>query len=118
MSGYYGLISGKKEEEEGFLRAGSREGEEEGGVIVRPEDMKHVLTMSRYEADSGQDWVDIFFEVSKWEGEIHNAEPDAHAELTFFALDGLPDNVVPSVRFALEAIEAGKTYVEYGWDQA
>jgi 8-oxo-dGTP pyrophosphatase MutT (NUDIX family) len=116
MKGHYGLVSGKKEKEEGFMRAGTREAEEEGGVIIQSADLRHVLTMSRYEVNSGQDWVDIFFEATKWEGEPHNAEPGAHSELTFFAPDNLPKNVVPSVRFALEAIEAGKTYAEYGWD--
>jgi 8-oxo-dGTP diphosphatase len=115
MRGYYGLISGKKEKEETPTQAEIREAEEEGGVVIQPENLSSVLVMSRHEKDSGQEWIDFFFEASKWQGDIHNAEPTAHKELALFARNDLPDNIVPSVRFALEAIEAGKIYAEYGW---
>lgn len=116
MSGYYGLLSGKKEDEESPTICGAREAEEEGSVVIKPQDLAPVLTMSRYEKDSDLEWVDFFFEASEWEGEIRNAEPDSHEEIALFAPNDLPENVVPSVRFALEAIKAGKTYAEYGWD--
>lgn len=116
MSDHYGLLSGKQEKGESPAKTAIREAKEEGGILIRPESIIPVLTMSRYEQDSDLEWVDFFFEASEWEGEIHNAEPEAHTELTFFVQEDLPENVVPSVRFALDAIAAGKTYVEYGWD--
>lgn len=49
--------------------------------------------------------------------EVHNAEPDVHAELAWFDLKKLPENTIPYVKNYIEAIEAGKTYVEYGWQK-
>jgi 8-oxo-dGTP diphosphatase len=58
----------------------------------------------------------VVFEVTNWTGEIHNAEPGIHKELTWFKIDSLPKNIIPATRFYLEQIEAGKTYAEFGWD--
>jgi 8-oxo-dGTP pyrophosphatase MutT (NUDIX family) len=115
MSDHYGLPSGKKEKGESPTQAGVREAEEEVGVIIKPENMTHLLTMSRYESDSDQEWEDHFFEASTWQGEIKNAEPESHAEVVPFTPNDLPGNIVPCVRFALTAIEAGESYTEYGW---
>lgn len=110
--GLYGLVSGKVDKGENFLTAAVRETREEAGVDVSPENLKHVLTASR---KSDMLWVDVLFEAAKWQGEPDNAEPHKHAELTWLDPDNLPDNVVPSIRFYLEQIAAGKTYAEYGW---
>jgi 8-oxo-dGTP pyrophosphatase MutT (NUDIX family) len=113
MDGYYGLPSGKVEAEETFIAAAVREGKEEVGIDIEPTHMRHVLTMHRHSEDST--WVDIFFEVDEWSGEVVNAEPHKHSELAWLDLDSLPENVIPSVRFALEQIKAGVHYTEYGW---
>jgi hypothetical protein len=61
------------------------------------------------------DWVDVIFEATQWEGELYNAEPHMHSELVWLDTDNLPENVIPAVRFYLEQIKAGATYAEYGW---
>lgn len=113
MNGYYGLPSGKVELGESFSAAAIREAREETGVIVLAEDLRYLLTVHRLDGDST--WVDICFEATKWDGEPYNAEPEIHSKLTWLDPTDLLKNVVPSVRFMLEQIQAGKTYAEYGW---
>lgn len=117
MNDYYGLPSGKVEKAESFTKAAVREGKEESGIDIEPEDLKHVLTMHRME-DNGLEWVDLFFEPKKYKGEPYNAEPHMHSELSWLDSKKLPDNVIPSVRFALEQIEKGNNFCEYGWDKS
>lgn len=121
MNGYYSLPSGKvdkkgKNGSESFISAGIHEGQEEVGAEIKPADLKHVLTMHRNASDQDMTWVDVFFEVTAWEGELYNAEPQYHKSLDFFDPGQLPENVIPSIRFALDAIAAGQTYAQYGWE--
>ncbi len=116
MSGYYGLPSGKVEKGEAFSAAAIRESKEEVGVTVDPTSLQHVLTVHRNEPSSkAAEWLDIYFEAKKWDGELYNAEPHVHSELTWLDLSNLPENVIPSVRASLEALQSGKNYFEYGW---
>lgn len=116
MNDYYGLPSGKVEKGESFKSAATREADEEIGVKIKPKNLRHCLTMHRNEPDEDMTWVDVYFEALEWEGDIHNAEPHMHKEVASLDPENLPENVIPSVRFALEAIETGKTYIEYGWE--
>lgn len=114
--GYYGLVSGKVEQHESFSEAAIREGKEEADVVVTPSQLKYVHTQHRNDDSDDRTWVDVFFEVTEWQGEPRNAEPRVHSELTWFALDALPANIVPNVQTALDAIRRGKTYSEFGWN--
>ncbi|MGC1177375.1 MAG: NUDIX domain-containing protein [Candidatus Saccharimonadales bacterium] len=110
---WYGLISGKVEKGESSRKAALREAKEEAGVDVAETYLKHILTMHRNE--DGGTWIDLVFEAEKYEGEPYNAEPESHSEAIWLDPNSIPDNVIPSTRFMLEAIWAGKTYIEYGW---
>lgn len=113
MDGYYGLPGGKVEAGESFLAAAIREAQEEVGLALHAEDLRHVLTAHRNSGDSV--WVDLFFEADGWQGELQNAEPHKHASLDWLDPDALPDNVIPSGRYCLDQIKAGQRYAEYGW---
>lgn len=114
MDGYYGLPAGKVENNENFSTAAIREGLEETGVTIKLDDIKHVHTTHRKSEDSG--WVDVYFETHNWIGEPYNAEPHKSSKLTWLAFTALPDNIVPPVLAALEAIQEGIKYSEYGWE--
>jgi 8-oxo-dGTP pyrophosphatase MutT (NUDIX family) len=119
MNGFYGLASGKVETKESYIEAAIREAKEEIGIELRPDDLKQVLIMHRYEGgDHAPEWVDVYFEALKWEGEPKNAEPDLHSKLVWLDPKNLPENVISSVKAAIADIEAGKTYAEFGWDEA
>lgn len=111
---YYGLPAGKVEQQESFSAAAVREAFEEVGVLVQPVDLVHVLTSHRFEDDKA--WVDVIFKATIWTGEIYNKEPLMHSEVAWFSLDDLPVNTIPSLRYMLNEIGAGRNYCEYGWD--
>jgi 8-oxo-dGTP diphosphatase len=113
MNGYYGLPAGRVEKNESFLQAAIREAKEEVGVNLHPEDLTLTTTAHRNDPDSL--WVDLIFTVEQWDGELYNAEPDVHGELVWFDPLQMPENMVPSVRYYVEQVIAGKNYAEYGF---
>lgn len=113
MNGFYSLPAGKTEKNESFSAGAIREAREEAGVTIEPSELTYVHTMHRNE---GMDWVDVFFEAKSYAGEPHNAEPDMHAELAWLDPKNLPENVIPSLAYALGQIEDGVAYSEYGWN--
>ena len=112
MNDHYGLPSGKVEKNESYTVAAMREAREELGIDVAVEDLRFVHIMHRNE---GADWVDLFFEATKWKGEPVNAEPHMHSELAWLDPKNLPERMIPSVRFAIGQIERGKAFSEFGW---
>lgn len=117
MNGYYGLPAGKVEIGESFLQTAIREAKEETGVDVNEEDLEFVhLSHRSLRKENNGEWVDVYFKVRDWKGKPHNAEPDLHGELSWFSIDKLPDNLIPSTRFALEEIKKGKQYSNYGFN--
>ena len=116
MNGHYGLPSGKVEVGEAGLAGAIREIKEEVAVDIKPEDLELVLTMHRQnKGNHAPEWLDLIFEARSWEGELTNAEPDLHGELAWLDPNNLPENMVPPVQAAIEAIIQGKNYAEYGW---
>lgn len=112
MDGYYGLPSGKVEKNESFSAAAIREANEEIGITIAPRHLHYLHKMHRLE---GNEWVDVFFEALKWSGKIVNAEPHVHSKLVRLDTNNLPENVIPSVQFALRQINRGTMFSEYGW---
>jgi len=115
MNEFYGLPSGKIETGESFVEGAIREAKEEVGVDIKEVNLSHALTMHRHQSGKAPEWVDIFFEASKWEGEPYNAEPHKHGKLEWLDINNLPDNVIHSVAVSLRAIGEGKKYIELGW---
>lgn len=114
MDNHYGLPSGKVEKNEPYTVAAIREAYEEVGVQIAAEHLHHAITIYRRAPDS--DWVDVYFEVDKWQGEVINAEPEKHSALEWLTITNLPENVIPAVRYALEQIAVGASFAEEGWD--
>lgn len=120
MDGYYGLPAGKVDWGEPFKVAAVREAKEEAGVTIELEDIYHRHTVHRHGEDvvSGKfmDWIDIYFEAEKWEGEPHNAEEHKSEELVWISLDQISKvKIVPPQKNALERIANGERYSQYGW---
>jgi len=118
MNDHYGLPAGKVDEGESISAAAIREAKEEVGVDIKPEHLKHVLTVYRTSTNGSKDdpWLDVLFEAMQWEGELFNAEPHVHGELAWFDPYDLPSNHTPFLPFFFEQIKSGNTYAEYGWE--
>lgn len=113
FDGCYGLVAGHVEDGESASAAMSREAREEANIILRPEALKVVHLMHR---KTNRFNVDIFFDCATWEGELANLEPGKCAELKFFSMDNLPDNLIPYISQALRAVSRGTVYSEEGWE--
>ena len=116
QDGMYGLPSGRIDFGENPTQAAIREAAEETGVAIDPARLNQCLTIFRYSSSDKTYCIDSYFEASTWDGEVVNAEPHKHGELVWLADDDLPNNVKPSVRFAIEQVRAGNTYAEFGWN--
>lgn len=98
--GNYSLIAGHVDENEGPIRAVSREASEEAGIHIRPENLSLAHVMYRKKPD--EERIDFFFITEVWEGKPQNLEPEKCADLEWFSLDHLPQNTIPHVRTVIE----------------
>jgi mutator protein MutT len=110
--GAYHLPSGHLEAGESVVAALVREAKEEIGVTIDPGAVGFAHIM--HNSSSGGRAA-FFFLVELWEGEPSNMEPDKCDDLAWFALDALPDRMIPYCREALHHIAARRRFSQYGW---
>lgn len=110
--GNYSVIAGHLDGGEEVIAAAGREALEEAGIRIAPEEMRVVGVMHRMSDDER---IDFFVAAASWEGEIRNMEPHKCDDLSWFALNNLPGNMVPYVRRALENYSRGVWFESYGW---
>ena len=110
MDGWWDFAgSGHVEAGETASQAVCRECAEEIGVAVRPENTRFLHVTHRL---GRLTYYDFYFQVCVWAGEPQINEPDKCADLKWFALDQLPQNMLPQRRFALERWRSGVPYSE------
>lgn len=120
--------AGHVETGESAWRAACREAFEELGVDVEESQLKPVTTLHRTaregdrRGESRDERVDFFFDAWNWKGKPRALEPEKTAGLDWFALDELPEPVVPhelQVLMALRAAYHGTSEVPpimtHGW---
>lgn len=110
MDGHWAGAAGHVESGESVLAAAVREAAEEVGVSIRPDQLVPITAMHRTRAtgDPVDERVDFFFGCRSWLGEPRLMEPAKASDLRWFALDALPDPVVPHERIVLEALRVGR----------
>ncbi|MFA6304542.1 MAG: NUDIX domain-containing protein [Patescibacteria group bacterium] len=113
LDGNYGLMSGHFDGGETAKQCIIREAKEEADTTLSPEDLEVIHVMHRLESD--REYFDIYLKSEKWIGDITIMEPDKCSELKWNNIDDLPDNMVPEVKLALENINKGIHYGEFGW---
>jgi 8-oxo-dGTP diphosphatase len=114
--GNYSMIAGHVESQETFTQCIIRETREEAGILLKAEDLSVVHVMHRDSGDSEyNERIDVFFVTTKWEGEIINNEPHKCDDLAWFDLNNIPDNTIPYIKQAIEAINNKVFYSEHGW---
>ncbi len=108
QDGNYGLPSGHLEPDELIIDAVLRETEEEIGIKLGKKNIELVHTMHRKSI-----YIDFYFLAKNWEGEPQNMEPDKCDDLKWFPLDALPENIVPSVKFAIQNYQKEISFSEF-----
>ena len=110
--GEYSVPAGHLDGDETVRAAAAREAAEEVGVRIEAQDLLFSSVMHRHEGDER---VDFFVEVHRWQGEPTNTEPDKCDDLRWTNVASLPQNTVPYVRQALQNHFAGVRFDEFGW---
>jgi 8-oxo-dGTP pyrophosphatase MutT (NUDIX family) len=110
--GEYSVPAGHLDGGETVIAAAAREAEEETGVRIEVQDMVFSSVMHRLD---GEERVDFFVNIHKWQGEPFNAEPEKCDGLLWSNVDQLPANTVPYVRQALKNHFNKIKFDEYGW---
>lgn len=114
QDGKYGLVAGHLDGDELARDAMVREAKEEAGITVNADDLDFLHVVHRLSrGESGQERVDLFYEASKWQGEVTNMEPNKCDDLSWFPIDNLPDNILPLVGRVIADISRGVNYSEY-----
>jgi 8-oxo-dGTP diphosphatase len=110
--GEYSVPAGHLDGNETVRAAARREAAEEVGVQIDTADLIFSSVMHRNEGDER---IDFFVEVRRWDGEPFNNEPGKCDELRWCELDLLPENTIPYVRRAIENHRYGIHFDEFGW---
>ncbi len=113
QDGNYSLIAGHFDGGETARNCIIREAKEEAGITIKPADLEVVHVMHRIQPN--REYIDIYLKTKLWEGAITNMEPDKCAELKWFSLNSLPDNIIPEVKLAIENEKKKIFYGEIGW---
>jgi len=87
-----------------------RECKEEIGIDVEVDRLEFIHLS--HHVDSDRSYYHIYFVVSKYEGVPTIMEPDKAAELKWFDLNDLPDNMISIRRQAIELWSADIMYAE------
>ena len=111
--GLYGVVGGLIDGNERASDAMIREAQEEAGILIAPQNLHFSCVMHSQEPD--REYINFFFSCDRWENEISNLEPQWCAELKFFPIDQLPDNMVGHIRQGIIQTLKGRPYYEYGW---
>lgn len=127
-TGYYDRhwaagAAGHLDQGETMLEGAVREAAEELGVAIDPADLTVLTVMQRTDAADPkpvEERLDVFFECRRWGGEPHAVESKA-AEVRWFALDALPEPIVPHERVVIERLAPGTEplppLVSFGFDR-
>jgi len=110
--GEYSVPAGHLDGGETVVAAAVREAKEEVGVKIGAGDLGFSSVMHRIEGDER---VDFFVHIYKWQGEPFNAEPDKCDDLLWADINQLPPNTVPYVKQAIWNHLNAVQFDEYGW---
>lgn len=110
--GQYSVPAGHLDGGETVIAAAAREGLEETGLQLEAGDIAFSSVVHRRDGDER---VDFFVHILRWNGEPANTEPDKCDELRWVPVDDLPEDVIPYVKQAIQNHRAGIKFYEFGW---
>jgi len=110
--GKYSVVAGHVDPFESAIDAMLREAWEEAGIRIEAGDLEFAHVMHRRKAN-GEERVDVWFTCERWNGELHNAEPQKCDDLRWFTWENLPPNLINYVRTTLLLIKGGHKFSVY-----
>ena len=117
--GKYVLPMGGHDGKEPLTSALIREAKEEINIDLNYDDVSVCHVMHRFHPmpeGLSFEQIDVFFKVKSYQGSITNNEPDHCDELAFFSIRDLPENIDPFIRYALQCIQKGEGFSEFGFE--
>jgi ADP-ribose pyrophosphatase YjhB (NUDIX family) len=111
--GCWHVPSGHGEDREAATTTLVREAGEEIGVVIDPAEARFAYLL-HHVTESAR--MAVFFEVTRWQGEPANTEPDKCAGWQWFPVSALPEPLVGYATQALAGYLKGEHYGERGWD--
>lgn len=99
--GYLALPAGHIDEGENAYEAAIREAREELGIEIQVEDIIDTFVANR-KNKSLPPYYDVYFEISKYVGEIRIAEPEKCSELVWSNPANLPEDMIDFEKEAME----------------
>lgn len=115
MDGMYSLISGHLDGNESVHEAMVREAYEEAVIVIKKENLIPATVLHRKSPDA--EYIDFFFIVKTWDGEIMIGEPDKCDSLAWFPLDNLPENLLPYILEVLDNYKNRVAFSASGWGE-
>ena len=115
--GQLSLPSGHLDGDEDAVRGLCRELREELAITVERDQCElGTVLHRRRQGPEDDEYVDLFFAVSRWSGTPLVAEPAKCTELVWADPDDLPRDVIDYVAVALRALQAKRSLTTIGWD--
>ncbi|NYE35690.1 8-oxo-dGTP pyrophosphatase MutT (NUDIX family) [Nocardioides cavernae] len=115
MPGHWAAAAaGHVEPGETAYDAARREALEELGITDVALDFAFTMQRSQF-GPAIEERVDWFFTARSWLGEPRVVEPEKAARLGWYALDALPEPMVPHEAYALAHLGSGVGYLTFGW---
>lgn len=108
--GYWSVPAGHVDGHESIAEAAARESQEEVVLKIKVDQPQHVMHRI---CSPNEERIDFFYLIKDWSGSPIVAEPEKSSAVEFFALDNLPEKMVPYVRYALGQTLAGKSFSEF-----
>lgn len=109
FAGNFGFVGGHLDGDEKIVDAAIREVKEEVGVDVLPSDL---VLKTICHSNKGKEYLQFYFECSKWNGEIENKEPDKCESLQWHDWNNIPENTCPYLKEAIDKVNQGISFYE------
>jgi 8-oxo-dGTP diphosphatase len=113
--GKWALPGGGVDGSETIVHAAIREAKEELGITLKKDAIKVVHVLHKRNKD-GTESMNFFLEITQWEGEPCNLEPERCETIQWFESNNIPENSVDFLPTILKRIQNKVIYGEWGWD--
>jgi len=105
--GLYHCAGGGVDGCEPITQAIIREADEELGIRLKRDRLKIVHVLHFIGPCNEYEYINVFAQADAWEGEPKIVEPHKCDHLDWFAVDALPETIMPSVKHVIECVNKG-----------